>query len=609
MTQVQSPKEWLSTDTKTYTTPFESDFLITTMHWLARLGYGDAKPTRDWLSKFAVGRFTNAPAFNPNYGAAYVLSVRGTSGQTYDSWQAIFAQSTARAGAVGTTLRDSECPYCYPAIARAALAAAVDARVGAAKEAYAFVDADISRATTAKDPFQSDPTWAIVPEGTATAASAPSGTSPPQQAQPASGTPPQAGSPALPVPPQFPTPPSTGGAPATAPSGPTGGPSAWPRDADGRIRQTTWDSLPLNEWIEVPGTKLRQVAPPFRLLGVEGFAAIIDDWCGAAFDTRRKRMQMQCGGHQGYVGNEIVTLNLESMTVERIWGPDAPTAFWAPTATQFDYSVDPTTGLSLSRNNNPTAVHTYRTPVYIPEYDITVRLAQNPGPVVFRNDINDWDRRYQVPSSRTWSPGQGIPYAYSSRAMAFRGKYFAFTEEYLVYRWDPSRNTKKPDGSLAYGVVEQFPLRHPIGPSATSVEIPDTGEFIHFSRDGGPYPEVVVTRLDRPGASDFSQTATLQGVRELVTNPNWAAAGAAWIPELGRILVLENRSDGQPNRLMAVSRTGGNFTADWFATSGTPPGYSINGVYSRMQAVRFGSVILLVVVTHVDQNVRIIRVK
>ena len=49
-----------------------------------------------------------------------------------------------------------------------------------------------------------------------------------------------------------------------------------------------------NQWIEASNTRMDAVDPcPARncvYSGVEGVSAVMDDWCGGAFDTERNRL-------------------------------------------------------------------------------------------------------------------------------------------------------------------------------------------------------------------------------------------------------------------------------------------------------------------------------
>ena len=81
-------------------------------------------------------------------------------------------------------------------------------------------------------------------------------------------------------------------------------------------------------WHELPDTRLRAVCPSPVLYpeiqGVEGCAAVTEDWSGAAFDAAGDRLYITGGGHGGYAGNEWYELDLADLTLSRINEPSTP---------------------------------------------------------------------------------------------------------------------------------------------------------------------------------------------------------------------------------------------------------------------------------------------
>ena len=127
---------------------------------LIRMGFTDARPTRDWLALWTIGRFTRTD-YNPNEGDAYALAVRGAGGRVYASWAEIYQHSTVnRTTPAPTALSSLECPFCYAAIARAALAGPVRDRVTQANQAREFIAVQLAPHDVT---LNRDPTWAIVP--------------------------------------------------------------------------------------------------------------------------------------------------------------------------------------------------------------------------------------------------------------------------------------------------------------------------------------------------------------------------------------------------------------------------------------------------------------
>lgn len=77
-------------------------------------------------------------------------------------------------------------------------------------------------------------------------------------------------------------------------------------------------------WFQLPNTKLASVcnnspSNPWHL--IEGCSAVIADWSGGVADTLRNRLIVWGGGHGGYGGNEVYSLNLSDLTFTRLNSP------------------------------------------------------------------------------------------------------------------------------------------------------------------------------------------------------------------------------------------------------------------------------------------------
>ena len=155
------PDENMAADVRYYTSPWQSDFLVWAFDYTAALGYTEAAPTRDWLAGFTVGRFTHDPEYNPYDGAPYHIAVSSDTGDNYATWAELWEKSFAnRTDPSPTEMPTASCAYCYPAIARVALGAALHGSVTDAQQAYDFVNESL---TPFDDAYDEDPTWAIVP--------------------------------------------------------------------------------------------------------------------------------------------------------------------------------------------------------------------------------------------------------------------------------------------------------------------------------------------------------------------------------------------------------------------------------------------------------------
>jgi len=131
--------------------------------------------------------------------------------------------------------------------------------------------------------------------------------------------------------------------------------------------------LPANHWCEVFDSKARKVEKPASewddfaagssakydsYQGSTGFKAIMDNWSSAAFDTKRDRLIVFGGGHNGYGGNEILAFSLRTLQWSRLTDP---TPINIAVETQYSYVID-----SLEV---PIARHTYGGLEYMAGYD------------------------------------------------------------------------------------------------------------------------------------------------------------------------------------------------------------------------------------------------
>lgn len=125
----------------------------------------------------------------------------------------------------------------------------------------------------------------------------------------------------------------------------------------GSARANPVDDLKPGEWYEVPSSHMRAVDPcpghDCSYSGAEGQAAVIDDWSGGAYDTKRDRLLVWGGGHAGYGGNELYAFDLGTLTWSRLTNPSDPPGVDVP------YAPD----------GNPTSRHTYDYLQYVPAID------------------------------------------------------------------------------------------------------------------------------------------------------------------------------------------------------------------------------------------------
>jgi hypothetical protein len=82
-------------------------------------------------------------------------------------------------------------------------------------------------------------------------------------------------------------------------------------------------------WQEIQETRLGRVCPPNGFGGstyrfADSCRYVTEAWNSAVFDKARNRLIIWGGGHGDYVGNELYTLELNTLTVNRLTDPGLP---------------------------------------------------------------------------------------------------------------------------------------------------------------------------------------------------------------------------------------------------------------------------------------------
>lgn len=124
------------------------------------------------------------------------------------------------------------------------------------------------------------------------------------------------------------------------------------------------DAITPGTWYEVPNSRMNRVAYgngpgddkklAAAVHAVEGPQAIMNDWSGAAFDTKRDNLFVWGGGHSGYAGNEVYLFNMDSLSWSRLTKPSQP--------------IIGVAGVRFA-DGQPDSCHTYNGLVYMPDVD------------------------------------------------------------------------------------------------------------------------------------------------------------------------------------------------------------------------------------------------
>jgi Bacterial Ig domain/IPT/TIG domain len=108
-------------------------------------------------------------------------------------------------------------------------------------------------------------------------------------------------------------------------------------------------------WYQIPNTKIAPNCPTDpSIQAVEGCSGVVADWSSGVGDTKRNRLLVWGGGHNGYYGNEVYALDLNSLTMSRITG-------WTSNPTLCTTAPEP--------DGKPNSRHTYDGLSYIAHAD------------------------------------------------------------------------------------------------------------------------------------------------------------------------------------------------------------------------------------------------
>lgn len=372
--------DWLNGVPPKYT-PFENDFFLTSFGWLVDLGFTSATTMRNWLSKFQPGRLgQDASGYCPYYSMPYKwdagVSPTPTGDTFYSTWAALYAANYPTESA-------SQCPAGLISGSYQDVPSIGDFTHGFysnMKPALAYsVDSGVASLATWKrfvsygtNDYTYSPRYNIVPRALA---SLPAG----YLAQP-SGT-----------------------------------------------------------WREFTGKLASAVDPcPSRTCnysGTEGFAAIMDSWSSAIYDSKRDRLIFWGGGHNAYYGNEQIVFDLITETWSRLTNPSSvPSSDKAPPNLTTYYS-----------DGKPASRHPYNVPQYDPIRDQLISGyaaatagetgGQSPACDVYNYATGAWSIKANAPT-----PGAD-PYGMFAAVDASGNYWIAYWGFSTFNKFNPANNT------------------------------------------------------------------------------------------------------------------------------------------------------------------------
>jgi hypothetical protein len=105
-------------------------------------------------------------------------------------------------------------------------------------------------------------------------------------------------------------------------------------------------------WYQIPDSETHAT---LATGAIEGFPAIIDDWCGATIDD--DRLYVNGGGHNGYAGNEVISIDLSAASPA--WRIERPPTGWDGHTSEGITLSDRREDLRIYSNGDPRSAHTY----------------------------------------------------------------------------------------------------------------------------------------------------------------------------------------------------------------------------------------------------------
>jgi len=144
-------------------------------------------------------------------------------------------------------------------------------------------------------------------------------------------------------------------------------------------------------WYQVPNTRISSVCPSYAdIQAKEGCAAVMANWSGGLFDTKRNRLIIHGGGHDGWYGNEIYAIDFNANPIAAVLVKDASHG-----NAMSNLSDCPEAFL----DGTPNARHTYNGLWYLPTQDAYFLIGEGLSPC---GNFSDTHWQFN-PNTGTWS--------------------------------------------------------------------------------------------------------------------------------------------------------------------------------------------------------------
>ena len=326
--------------------------------------------------------------------------------------------------------------------------------------------------------------------------------------------------------------------------------------------------LPADSWYEAQGTQFGVACanPDYEYLhGVEGCGAVINDWCGAAWDPIHGQLLLWGGGHDGYWGNEVYGFDPATMGWSVVKEP-------SPNITPDNQSKDPLD------DGTPVSRHTYGGLAYLEHANVfwawggaMARNGFGTG-LTWTLDLDSGTWQNQEPRGEPFVNASG-PYSMGSAYDPVTHKIFMQLNAGLsVYDSDANTWTPLLDGG--------YPPLYPTWTINSGSGVIDPGRRIFFAFGGG---STAPFAYDIEAGTHVSEEWYTTGADEMVTA---YALGADWDEKAGQVVAW---AGGSPCELDMTTKV-------WTCSSGTgaPPAQNGNGTFGRWRYLRKYNVFILV---------------
>jgi hypothetical protein len=343
--------------------------------------------------------------------------------------------------------------------------------------------------------------------------------------------------------------------------------------------QSYWDNLPLNQWIDVPGTQLTGLAPSPLPPG-KGFPYLYASWSGAALDRVRERIIVRGGGHQGYAGNEVYVFSVPHLKFARIWGPthnsEIPTSPFAH---------------EVYLDGNPGARETYWGLAHV---EATDRLFMVAGAL--------WKVGYL--SNRAWlfdlkqlNWEKALPFVRKDLT-GVMAHYDPITRHVFVL----GGRTVEEFDPLTKTILSQKTMTDFVSNIVSSVILPEKRKILIMEENKIRVFDLATQTFSYPTVTGETRFF-VSPVRDATSN--FYYAGMVYVPPLNRILVWDGGGTGSSFGGAIYSIDPDTWVSRKLVVGGLAPKGTNNGMYGRMQYVPSKKV--LVFLTDVRDDVRLIK--